>query len=149
MRSWKKVYESDLDSILMEFMDSVESPSVLILEGDLGAGKTTFTKKFINSIYPEADVSSPTYSLVQDIGEVVHADFYRIEDSEEILHLELPLYLEDKNYFIVEWGAKWKHEIEREVSDNFHFYQVNIEINPLKEGEEFPSRNYFLFELET
>ena len=44
------------------------------------------------------DIFSPTYSIVNENRDPP-TDFYRIESSEEILHLELPLYAENKNYF--------------------------------------------------
>ena len=55
-------------------------------------------------------VISPTYSLINDYGETVHGDFYRLVNPEEIVQLELELYLESADYFLVEWGKQYLDE---------------------------------------
>ena len=69
----------------------------VLLEGDIGAGKTHLARKLIQSLLSAAgkneDVPSPTYTLVQtyDVGtfEIVHADLYRLIDPEAVLELGL------------------------------------------------------------
>lgn len=145
VREWKKVFESDLDSIIMEMKDSLESPAIIILTGDLGLGKTTFTRAFVNSEKEEDDpeVASPTYSIINESGAIVHADFYRLKSSEEIIHLELPLYLEDKEYFLIEWGKAYLSEIQKQVHDDFFYYEIIISTNDGK----LESRNYSLYKI--
>ncbi len=141
IRHWKKVYEFDLANIISEFRDAIKTPSVIILTGDLGAGKTTFTKYFTDI----QKVTSPTYALIQELGRSAHADFYRLEGPDEIMHLEIPLYLEEKDYFLVEWGKDHLAALDREVPDNFLFYELKIEINPDSPTDNgAPSRNYLL-----
>lgn len=144
LRSWKKVFVNDLPNIMTEFKDSINFPAMIILSGELGAGKTTLTK-FLTDI---SEFTSPSYSLIQELGSCAHADFYRLEDDSELIHLEIPLYLEGKDLFIVEWGKSFLTALDREVPENFHFYEVEIEIN---EGpsldESGPSRNYHLFSI--
>lgn len=141
IRSWKKVYENDLSYICIELKDLIDTPALIILDGPLGAGKTTFTKYFIE----DESAPSPTYSLINETKDVVHADFYRIKEREEILHLELPLYMEGKNYFLVEWGRKHIASIEKELSEEFKTYILEISINDKSEGQEIESRNFTLF----
>ena len=130
IRSWKKVYECDLDNIIIELKEAISEASVVILSGVVGASKTTFTKKFIGDT---EQAMSPTYSIINDSGEVVHADFYRLESREEIIHLEIPLYLEDKKYFLVEWGKDYIYDISREVGDSYKYYELEITVNEKKE----------------
>lgn len=143
LREWKKVYRSDLSYIVYELKDLAKVPAMIILEGALGAGKTTFTQMFVG----EKETLSPTYSILSESKNFLHADFYRIEKNEEILQLELPIYLEDKQYFFVEWGMKFANRIVRELPENYNMYLLEIVINPGTENEEGPSRNFFLYSL--
>jgi tRNA threonylcarbamoyladenosine biosynthesis protein TsaE len=144
IREWKKVYKSDLSYIVYELKDLVKVPALVILEGDLGAGKTTFTQNFVG----DDQVLSPTYSILVECKNVLHADFYRIEKNEDIIQLELPIYLEDKQFFFVEWGMKYARRILREVPENFSPYLLEIFINEgINESSEGPSRNFFLYSL--
>lgn len=144
MREWKKVYKSDLSYIVYELKDLAKVPAMVILEGDLGAGKTTFTQAFVG----DSEILSPTYSILSETKTVLHADLYRIEKNEEILQLELPVYLEDKQYFFVEWGMKFARRLFRELPENFSVYVLEISLNegPADFGEG-PSRNFVLSSL--
>jgi tRNA threonylcarbamoyladenosine biosynthesis protein TsaE len=101
----------------------VKPPAVIFLEGALGSGKTTFAKDFLGE---QADTMSPTYSVIYEAGNNLHADFYRIENKEEIFQLELPLYLDNKEYCLIEWGKKFFTTINREIPENFSFYLLEI-----------------------
>lgn len=151
LREWKKVFESDLESILIELKDSIELPAVIILSGEMGVGKTTFTKAFsLSEVDDPSTIQSPTYSIINETGPIVHADFYRLKDSSEIIHLELSLYLEDKEYFLVEWGKAHLDELRKHIDDEFFFYEVIISANINKDNSIDNlnvSRNYSLFEL--
>ena len=91
LREWKKVFKSDLSYIVYELKDLAKIPAMVILEGDLGAGKTTFVQTFTG----ENETLSPTYSILSEGKGILHADLYRIEKNEELLQLEIPQYLED------------------------------------------------------
>ncbi len=140
IRSWKKVLECDLENIAIEMKDAVSNPAVIILDGEVGAGKTTFTKKFISG---SLSTNSPSYSLINDAGSTVHADFYRLEDADEIMHLELNLYLEGKEYFVVEWGKDYLVNLYHELHDNFDYFLLKIDIND-KKDESARSRDFSL-----
>jgi tRNA threonylcarbamoyladenosine biosynthesis protein TsaE len=144
IREWKKVYRSDIPYIVYEIKDLLKVPAMLILEGDLGAGKTTFTQVFAG----DKEVLSPTYSILSENKSILHADFYRIEKNEEILQLELPVYLEDKQFFFVEWGMKFARRLLRELPENFTPYLIEITINEgVADAQEGPSRNFYFYTL--
>ncbi len=144
IREWKKVYQSDVPYIVYELKDLTKAPSMIILEGVLGAGKTTFVQMFLG----DKEVLSPTYSILSETKTVLHADFYRLEKNEEILQLELPIYLEDKQYFFVEWGMKFARRVHRELPENWNSYLIEIHINSGNESNsESPSRNFSLHSL--
>ena len=138
---WKKVYEADLPAIIEEVRDFVESPSVIILSGELGAGKTTFSKVFID----KGSTSSPTYSVIHEIGNIAHADLYRLETDEDIIHLEIPLYMEEKDFFLVEWGKKYLSTLKKLIPEQFSYYELCISSNTEASSDSTgPSRNYLL-----
>lgn len=137
VRTWKKVLESDLANIATEMKEVIEPPSVIILDGPVGAGKTTFTKIFLD----RKGTASPTYSIINEVDNLLHADLYRIEKKEELIHLEIPMYLEEKDYFLIEWGMPYLTQLQRIIGDEFKYYQLKIEIN------ENNSRNFLLTKL--
>ncbi|MCT4642686.1 MAG: tRNA (adenosine(37)-N6)-threonylcarbamoyltransferase complex ATPase subunit type 1 TsaE [Bacteriovoracaceae bacterium] len=138
VKEWKKVLEEDLSCICTELKEQIDNPSVIILEGQMGMGKTTFAKVFINS----KDTMSPSYSIINEIGDVVHADFYRLENEEEIVHLELDLQLSGKKYFLVEWGNRFVKQIERQISSDMSFYQLEIEPSSKDNIRNFTLKKY-------
>ena len=85
---------------------------IIYLKGELGSGKTTFSKGLIKGMGYKGLITSPTFSIMERIetGEfyVLHIDLYRIERSEEIVELELH---EEPNYskptiMIIEWPER-------------------------------------------
>ncbi len=147
IREWKKVLESDLGYISYELKELVDMPAMVILEGEIGAGKTTFAKNFIK----DGETLSPSYSVLSESKTVVHADLYRLKDPEELVHLELPLYLESKQYFLVEWGKKYFKPLSRELPENFNCYILSLSINENSSNETTEkavlSRNFSLHEM--
>ncbi len=81
---------------------------IFLLKGQLGAGKTTFTNYFIQSMDTSIEVSSPTYSLINEYqtsnGQLIyHMDLYRLNSIEEILNLGIEEYLDSGSICIIEW----------------------------------------------
>ena len=79
---------------------------IILISGDVGAGKTTLVKEYCKLIGVKENVNSPTYTLINQYkcnGKiVVHIDLYRVDDLMEINELGLFDYLEN-NLVIIEW----------------------------------------------
>ncbi|TGB01502.1 tRNA (adenosine(37)-N6)-threonylcarbamoyltransferase complex ATPase subunit type 1 TsaE [Halobacillus salinus] len=85
--------------------EQLESGDVCTLEGDLGAGKTTFTKGLGKGLGVKRTINSPTFTIIKEYqGRVpfYHMDVYRLEDSEEDLGFDE--YFEGEGVCVVEWA---------------------------------------------
>lgn len=85
------------------------------LSGDLGSGKTTLTRYWLQALGYQGAVKSPTYTLVEPylihnhatIEHFYHADLYRLQDSEELSFIGFDEYLDDpKALIVIEWASK-------------------------------------------
>jgi tRNA threonylcarbamoyladenosine biosynthesis protein TsaE len=82
---------------------------LILLGGDLGAGKTTFTQGLARGLGIDEQVTSPSFTLVQSYQgggrlPLLHADVYRLEHLQEIIDLGLPELLDEGAAAVVEWG---------------------------------------------
>ncbi len=90
------------------------APAIFALVGDLGAGKTTFSKTFLKELGVEQHVQSPTFSIINSYAidfngfkKVFHIDVYRIEDTGELEVLHFGELLENPDHIVViEWADK-------------------------------------------
>jgi tRNA threonylcarbamoyladenosine biosynthesis protein TsaE len=86
--------------------------AVILLIGELGAGKTTLTKGIVEGRGAAAaeDVSSPTFTLIHEYGDpvsVYHVDLYRLESPEQARRLGLDDLFDQSALLLIEWGDRW------------------------------------------
>lgn len=80
---------------------------VLVLIGDLGAGKTSFSKAYGRALGVEEPITSPTFALAREYNgrlPLHHLDVYRLERMSEVLGLDLPDLLDSGGVVLIEWG---------------------------------------------
>ncbi|MBX0289901.1 tRNA (adenosine(37)-N6)-threonylcarbamoyltransferase complex ATPase subunit type 1 TsaE [Hymenobacter sp. HSC-4F20] len=90
---------------------ALEGHSIVCFEGEMGAGKTTFIKALCQALGVADEVSSPTFSLVNEYRDaqnrpIYHFDFYRLEDAAEAEGIGAPEYFDSGYLCLIEWPSR-------------------------------------------
>ena len=98
---------------------------ILLLKGNLGAGKTTFSQFLLKELGSKDEISSPTYSIVNEYdtpkGKVFHFDLYRLRSVEEAYDFGIEEYLDNCYLSIIEWPEIYMDELEA-----YDFHEMSI-----------------------
>lgn len=99
--------EHDTKAFAKKMASKLGKGDVIVLTGELGAGKTKFTEGFLSYFGLEDEISSPTFTIVNeyknDKATIYHFDVYRLENSDEFYAIGGDEYFE-KGICIIEWG---------------------------------------------
>jgi tRNA threonylcarbamoyladenosine biosynthesis protein TsaE len=90
-----------------EFSSFIQQGDIISLKGDLASGKTTFTKGILTGLGFSGDVTSPTFTLVNEYASkipVIHIDCYRESNQKRWQNLGLNEYLYSDNIVLIEWA---------------------------------------------
>ena len=132
----EKVYRvkdlSQLDEVAKDVLSVFSSCRVFALEGQMGAGKTTFTKSLCKALDCKDNVCSPTFAIVNvylspKVGEIYHFDFYRLEDVSEAVQIGTEEYFYSGSYCFLEWSERVLPLLPEDV--------ITIKIDVVSENE--------------
>jgi tRNA threonylcarbamoyladenosine biosynthesis protein TsaE len=107
----------------------LDGPQILLLTGELGAGKTAFTRGFLEGLGLEdsSQVHSPTFSLVNEyvvVGErIYHIDLYRLEGERDFHSIGLEEIIDTGCWVLIEWAEKLGWDLENAT-------EIRIEVGP-------------------
>ena len=94
----------ETEAFAFEYAKTLRRGDVVLLDGDMGAGKTVFSKGVARGLGIEEEVTSPTYAYMNDYdGKLFHYDCYRIESVEQAQQLGLTDYF-DFGICLIEWA---------------------------------------------
>jgi tRNA threonylcarbamoyladenosine biosynthesis protein TsaE len=135
VRSFETKSEEETIELGRTIARELPPKAVVLLIGNLGAGKTTLAKGIISGLgaaEPE-EVTSPTFTLIHEYGpregnvaRVYHVDLYRLDTPQQVATLGLDEILDRDAVVLVEWGERFP--------DLFHTSRIEIELQPLSEA---------------
>lgn len=137
------VFESTSSQMTFEFAkkigEKLKSGDVLCLDGDLGVGKTVFTKGVAAGLGIKDDVSSPTFTLIQEYYggrlPLYHFDVYRIDGLWDMDDLGYEEYFYGEGVCLVEWGSMIKElfpentiyvRIEKDLEKGIDYRKITV-----------------------
>ena len=138
------VYESFSEEMTFEIGkklgEKADKGEIICLEGDLGVGKTVFTKGFAEGLNIEENIDSPTFTIVQEYTEgrlpLYHFDVYRIGDISEMDEIGYEDYFFGEGVCLIEWASRIEELIpesaihviiEKDLSKGFEYRRVVVE----------------------
>lgn len=97
----------ELPAAACKFIDAFNGKKIFLFDAQMGAGKTTFIKELCHALGVMDNMSSPTYSIVNEytgtIDIIYHFDLYRVKSLNECLDIGMEEYLYSGNYCFIEW----------------------------------------------
>lgn len=104
---FKSNSENETKELAKKFASTLKKGDIIVLSGELGSGKTKFTEGFLSYFGLEDEISSPTFTIVNEYKKeninIYHFDVYRLEDSSEFYAIGGEEYFEN-GICIIEWG---------------------------------------------
>ena len=126
--------ENDTKKLAIKIASMLKKGDLIVLCGDLGSGKTKFTEGFLTYFGLENEISSPTFTIVNEYKKdninIYHFDVYRLEDSSEFYAIGGDEYFEN-GICIIEWGELISDALPNE------YIKIDFSRNESNENERF------------
>lgn len=117
---------NEIDQVVDQLIAHVKTKTLLFY-GDMGVGKTTLIRSLVKALGSHDDVSSPTFSIVNEYelnnDAIYHFDLYRIEAIEDAYNFGIEDYLDSEHWKLIEWPEK----IEPILFDDFDKISLKID----------------------
>ncbi|WEV71627.1 tRNA (adenosine(37)-N6)-threonylcarbamoyltransferase complex ATPase subunit type 1 TsaE [Lactobacillus sp. ESL0785] len=138
---------AEMQQIGAAIAQTAQPHDLLLLNGDLGAGKTTLTQGIGRALGVKRPVKSPTFTIVREYREaklpLFHMDFYRLE-NDDLSSIDLNSYLAEPGLVVIEWPQVIEKDLPHEylqlvisrVDDSWHSTKRVIEFKPQGERNE-------------
>ena len=109
----------ETEAIARQIAKELNVGSILALEGELGSGKTQFTKGIVAGLESSAPVTSPTFTIIHEYPggrlPVYHFDFFRLEDRQSVGRLGLDDYFFGDGVSVIEWADRFPEFIPEQA----------------------------------
>ena len=120
---------NSLPAVAKDLIQKYGNHNIWAFKGEMGMGKTTLIKQICSTVGVKNHLSSPTFSIVNeyssDIGTIYHFDFYRIQDTNEVLDMGLYEYIDNSALCLMEWSEKIEELLQNETKITIHIYFKN------------------------
>lgn len=126
-----------LPTVANKILKKYPNSKLFLLNGSMGAGKTTLIKLLCAQLCVVEDVSSPTFSIVNEYKidktdlSVFHFDFYRLKNIQEALDIGIFEYLDSNNYCFFEWAENIKDILPENIIN------INIFVDEIEQKRTF------------
>ena len=114
--------QTETQELGMQFSKIIDNGDVITLNGNLGAGKTTFMQGVLLGLGYKNEVTSPTYTLINEYVakyNIIHIDCYREKDFNRWLNIGLIDYFNNDNILFIEWAENIKEILPNKTIDLF------------------------------
>jgi len=117
------------EAIGRQFAKELNVGSILALKGELGSGKTQFTKGLVAGLESSAPVTSPTFTIIHEYPggrlPIYHFDFFRLENRESVAQLGLDDYFFGDGISVIEWADRFPESVPEQA--RWVFFEIRSE----------------------
>ncbi|PJB89421.1 tRNA (adenosine(37)-N6)-threonylcarbamoyltransferase complex ATPase subunit type 1 TsaE [Candidatus Peregrinibacteria bacterium CG_4_9_14_0_8_um_filter_44_15] len=104
MLHFKSENPDETKKLAAQIREKYPTHKLILLSGELGSGKTTFTKGIANHLgMDEKDIKSPTFALMREYDDLLHVDLYRLEQPDYLIMDQIEAFVSRGGLVIVEW----------------------------------------------
>ena len=137
---YESLSEKDTFDLGMKLGENAKPGQIVCIDGDLGVGKTVFTKGFAKGLGVEDDVVSPTFTIIQEYNDgklpLYHFDVYRIGHPDEMYDIGFEEYFFGEGVCLIEWSNLIEEllpedsihiNIEKDLEKGFDYRKITVE----------------------